>query len=165
MKIDKSDSQVVIDVLHHKVHHGLLNIVSDAGANVQIATPKYWQFKTPNTSKRIHFNFVGEASAVCKIEFYETPTLTDGTALSILNADRNIASPATLLAYKDPSVSVEGTLIAIMYIGSSGGSVRISGESKRDIEYILKQNTSYTAKFTVAANGTNVAVMADWYEV
>ena len=59
MKQDKTGSEILIDVLHHKVHHGLLNFVCDAGTNVQIASPKYWEFKTPDTSKRIHFNFIG----------------------------------------------------------------------------------------------------------
>jgi hypothetical protein len=165
MLTDKTSVQVMMGVAHHKVHQEALFILADEGANVQIATPKYWKIATPNTSTMIHFSFIGGASAACKIEMFETPTTSnDGTGLTPLNADRNSGKTASLLAYKDPAASVDGTLLASQRINASGGSIRISGEQDRNIEYILKKNTAYLIKMTVAANGTNVELNADWYE-
>ena len=161
MKQDKLGADVAIDYWHSKAHHGLLWKLVDTGANVQIASPKYWHIRTPNTSKRIHFYLIGNANAAVKIELYEAPTFTlDGTAITPLNSDRsNTIATTVLLAFKDPTLTVDGTLIATKQISTAGGSVQVN-----DDEIILAKNTDYFLKFTVGANGTNVVLAAKYYE-
>lgn len=164
-KFDKSSSEVLIDTLHHKVHHEMLFGSADQGLNVQAATPKLWSVVTPNANIVLHFFYNAISDGAVKVELYEGPTVTGaGNAVTPFNYNRNSVKTPTGLVYKDTTVSANGTLLETDFIGSSGGAVRGAGYSANSYEYNLKKNTTYLFIFTVASNGTNVALNCVWYE-
>jgi hypothetical protein len=162
------DYPIIIDIEHHKIHKGVHYACQDYDDDVDTATPKYWLVVTPNTSTRVHFNFNTIASKQGLIEFFENPTITDnGTAITPCNSDRNSSNTAELLCYKDPTISSDGTRLGVNVTGSDSASVvgGSGGSSKRDDEFILKQNTGYIVKFTTKVNDARVSNCFKWYEI
>jgi len=168
MRYDKSGAQVLIDFAHHAVHHGFLFTVSDFDTDIDIAAPKYWLFRTPNTNKRIHIIFDVGVSGGVQVDLYESPTITaDGTAITPFNNDFNRNDVSVLLVFKDPTVTADGTLKTSTRIGASGpgNSDKVGGNLRPGSEYILKQNTNYILKITSDANDTKATMIAEYYEV
>lgn len=163
-RFDKTNAEVFIGVQHHRIHNEQAFIFSDTGANVQAATPKLWQVITPNGSILAHANFVAGANDNCLVEMFEAPTKTgEGTAISSNNLNRNSSNVSALVIKKDPTISVAGTLLLNQY--NPAGSFNLNGLATPDLEIILKKNTVYLFRFTVATNGTNVYLNGLWYEI
>ena len=156
---------IQIEEPHAHIHEGVYFTCPDFATNIQIVSPKYWRIAAPNTSRRIHFIATISASAGCRIEFFEAPNINAaGTALSIFNNDRNSPNVATALAFKDTTVNSDGALIDVSKLGGNTVQTKIGGNSRTNIEFILKQNTSYTIKVTADADGLTAALEMQWYE-
>lgn len=164
---DISSDFVTIDTEHHNIHDGIHYTIDDYAATVNIATPKNWLFKAPNTSTRIHIFFRGEASQSGLWEFFEAPTTTaNGTPLTAQNNDRNSPNAATLSVFKDPTVTVTGTRIFVTVVPATGtNQSRPGGINERRNELILKQGASYLLKFTAGVDATAVTIDVPWYEL
>jgi len=155
-----------IPIEHHMVHKGKYFFVTDYDDDVDIAAPKYWHIKTPNTATRIHFVLMISTDLGAIIEFFESPTTTaDGTQLTAYNADRNSANTPTSTFYKDPTVSADGTLLQKDRVGTYQPITRIGGHIRNATEFILKQNTAYLVKVIPDADNTKVSLNIEFYEV
>lgn len=152
---------------HHKIHEGVHYTGVDYDSDVDIAAPKYWHIKAP-ASGVIHLTWKIRASLNGLAELYEAPTTTaDGTGVTPYNNDRNSANTSTLLFYKDPTVTVDGTLLDIDVIGSDGANPvgADGGDLERDLEWNLKQNTAYLIKFTAGTDDCRASIHLNYYEV
>ena len=157
---------VGIDIVHHKVHEGNFYTVSDYDSVVQTVAPKYWHIITPNTAKRIHTLISVISNLAGNIGFFEAPTTSaNGTALTAYNNDRNSGNTPTVLFYKDPAVTTDGTLLISSRNGTNNNKTLLGGVSRTNSEFILKQNTKYFVKFTPDANNTEVIFNCEFYEV
>lgn len=156
---------------HSQVHAGQHFTSSDYDSAVATAAPKYWLLIAPDTTTRCHFLFVCSSSNAGIVEVYEDPTVSSvgSSPITSLNNDRNSVVESEMLAYADPTISSDGTLIFNTYLGFEGGGLFFGssggGLFKRESEFILKQGESYVVKFTPANNDTAVTFSAEWYEV
>ena len=149
-----------IDIPHARIHLSQHYTASDA-ATVN-ATTKNYLVITPDTTTRCHFTYSIEGDGKATIVFNETGTVSaNGTQITAYNNDRNSANAATLLVYKDPTVTGAGTTIENDLLGSGK---KTGGENRNEEEFILKQNTKYLLRLTTTAN-VDVVVDFHWYEV
>jgi len=153
-----------IEYEHSEIHDGDMfvcsNIVSSLGAGATHTVI----INTPDTTKWVHAVFAIDAGNECTIAIYETvTTLTDGTALTAINRNRNSATTPTITAFHTPTnLSLAGaTLIYTRRFGET-----TTGESTRGVhEFILKQGTKYAVQITNnATTADNFGYYADWYE-
>jgi len=153
---------------HHKIHEGSHYTTVDYDNDVDIATPKYWHIKTPDTAVVPHFVWRVKASLNGLVELFEAPTTSaNGTALTSRNNDRNSSNTATTLFYYDPTVTGDGTRIDVDVIGSDGANPvgADGGDMSRDMEWLLKRNTAYLIKFTAGTDNCRVSLHMSHYEV
>lgn len=157
---------IEINSEHARIHQGNNFSISDVDTDVDIITPKQYLFITPNTATRIHFTFSLESEPGCTVEFFEDTTVTgNGTALSIINSRRDIANTSEMLAYYDPTVTVDGTRLFIQQSGTSTSGGKVGGHVSHEDEFILDVNSKYQIKITSLADNTKVSIYCDWYEL
>lgn len=155
-----------IPIEHHMVHKGKYFFVTDYDSDVDIATPKYWHIKSPNSTTRIHLVIMLTTDLAAVIEFFESPTTTDdGTQLTAYNADRNSTNTPTATFYYDPTVSADGTLLQKDRLGTDKPPSRLGGHIRNATEFILKQNTAYLVKISPESDNTKISLNIEFYEV
>lgn len=164
MKIDRSNTDVVIDYVHWRVHNQSAYVAHTFNSNLSASTSIILQIKTD--SRRVHMSFEVDATLSGTILWREGDTITDGSGTSVIsyNLDRSSDKTSTVILKKDPTITVAGTILRTVYAGSSQ-STKIGGSIKSGTEYILKSNTNYTILFTADANNTSAVITAVWYEV
>lgn len=166
IRIDESTNSLqCIDYAHHEIHEG------DAYRcfkNKDIANSESFNlaFTTPDTTKWVHFTFSVEHELQGDLKLYEGVTSwTGGAAATITNANRNSTATSGIT---DMATDVTVTLgTPIILVHEVGGSGKKSGSaSNHDLEWVLKQNTTYYLVFANqavgATNETNLQL--DWYE-
>lgn len=154
---------VSIDYVHHRLHEGDLFSVNRVSTGVNIAAPKRFLLKSPDTATQPHFIFSVEAQPGAMVEVFENPTVTvNGSALTAVNNNRRSANTAEMAVFEDPTITVDGTSIFVDRTGTiaSGGKISIPYND----EFVLKQNTNYQIKVTPLADSTAVSAHFNWYE-
>ena len=163
-EVDSLGYLVAIEVEHHKVHEGDFYTASDYDNNVLVAAPKYWLIRTP-ANLRFHTKINIESDTGCLLEFFENPTINvNGVVLTAFNNDRNSAKTSIVQFYGDPTVGADGTRIQVARVGA-GREKKLGGVARLAAEWILKENEEYLVKVTVDANGANVTMNAEGYEI
>lgn len=159
-------SQSSIDIPHWMVHSGRYFSVSDVDTDVDIIGPKNWLFRTPdNDELEFHVQFAISSSAQRRVELFEDVSVSaDGTPISPINHKRTSIYVSQLEAFADPTVTDDGTRIDVAGIGSTGGAVKIGGVARSNSEWILKPDTLYVLRVTVAANDAVVSNNTEYYE-
>lgn len=157
------------DSEQHAINSGKRFMCQDYDSDVDIAAPKYWHIKTPDTATRCHLTFVLRASGPGVLEMLEAPTTSaDGTALTAYNKDRNCATAATMGVYKDPTVSADGSVrTSVNVIGSMVGATPLGGSGgncEKENKDILGQNAQILIKFTPFVDDTHVSCCFEWTE-
>jgi hypothetical protein len=163
---DASGAYVSMNWDHAIIHKGELFAVVDIDADVDIAGPKYWHFKTPvSTSEYYHLDFEVSCDGGALVELFEAPTITgNGSTLAALNHNRNSSKTTDISAYYDATTSDDGTRLSVYEIGSGGGGPNNApGKRSRDNEFILKADTSYIIKVTTRQDNSNVSLLANLY--
>ncbi len=159
------NSLSVTEVEHGMIHLGIHFIIDDYDADVDTGAPKYYLLRTPDTTMRMHFLYVGSASAAGLFEFFEEPTITDdGTELDAVNNERNSDNTADFDVFVGPTVTDDGARLAVGLVGGGRGIGATGGVSVRHNELVLRQNTDYLVKFTTIADNNRVTVNLEWYE-
>lgn len=152
----------IINAEHAEIHEQHHYFVSDIDTDIDIATPKYWLIRAPNSSVRVHFTWEMETQNASLIELFEAPAISNyGVALTEHNNDRNSANTSDLLSYRDPTVTGDGILIYHKRLVSdkkSGGFV------KRSHEIILDQAGDYLFKITTDADDNEANIFMEYYE-
>jgi hypothetical protein len=165
---DASGVFIYMNWFHALIHKGELFEINDVDDDVDIATPKYWHFKTPSSdSEYYHYVMEVDCDGGALVQFFESPTLSDdGSTLSEGNYNRNSSKSSDLLSYKDPTVSDDGKRLVSHEIGSNGGGGFFGAPSAGGTnlrEFILKPNTSYIVKVTVRQDNSNVDIDVTYY--
>jgi len=154
---------MTIDIVHHEIHEGLhffgsYSAVKNAGETLDI------HIVTPNSIRRMHL--MAEVSAQGSgVMIWNSGVLTsdNGTALGILNSNRNSSKTTTLLAYHTPTVTNAGTTLITKIVGA-GGAQKLGGSNSQRDEIILKANTKYLLRFTSDGNSNTIAWNFSFYE-
>lgn len=145
-----------IDYDHLTIHAGVhYRCVSPITAIVSTAIQDYL-ILPPNSTTRVHLIWHIETDTGMKSEFFESPTTgNNGTAMTILNSDRNSGNTASTQIFSAPSVTTTGNFVHADIIGSGKA---VGNLVQSDEEFVLKQNTPYLLRVTNngGANGNEV---------
>ena len=162
--LDKATNVLnTISYSHHEIHSGSHFFVRRYYDIPNGGTYEYL-ITTPNTTKWAHLTIAVNNELETEYDLREGVTVVSGgTAIPVLNRDRNNAGTATTLIKYGPINVTSGTTIARSRLGSGrsfGGAIRDNEE------IILKQNTNYhfiiTNRSGSADSLTNITF--DWYE-
>ena len=165
MKVDTHGYAVQIGVSHHKIHHGMLFSVSDIDTDVDVSGPKYWRLHTP-AGINVHADIKVTADNDAVAVLYRAATVSGaGSALSVVNRNENSANVAATLAFKDTTVSSDGTLRETIRV-ATGTNNPNNGNStgERGEEWELLPETDDTIKVTTGNDNTSVEIQISLYE-
>lgn len=165
-RMDAYGGNVISAMYEHYINKGNHFFFTDYDTDVDIVAPKYWRFTTPASTKRAHIVFEVTVSGSALIQLYENPTITvAGTGLTLRNSDRNSATASTMLAYYDPTVTVDNVLL-FSRLASGAGTVFVpSYEAGQSRKLILLANEDYVIKVTAVADNTEVGINCAFVEI
>jgi len=158
---------------HSRIHRGEMHTFSLYDSDTDIATPK--QISIAPGAVECHVVIGISASGACKVELMEGVVIgtggsaAAGTALVPYNRDRNSALlPITVVRENyvlGSSGQVAGTAILTEYIaGATQGALKAGGQSRQNMEFILKKNVLTGLRITAIADNTALSVTMDFYE-
>ena len=167
--LDNSTQSIqTVDYAHHEIHSGSSFFIHNSAtiANNEVNTIS---FKTPNSTKQVHFTYEVSASGAGTFDLLESVTsVAGGTASTPLNRYRDSTTTSTVTAPlkgdttgADPVVPTGGTNI---YSIELGAGQRDGGEDRSTHELILKKNAIYLLRFTSTGAGNKTSLIANWYE-
>lgn len=158
-------SLVGIDQAHHEIHAGDHFFITNY-ITLNLAGTLVYGVTTPNTTKWAHMFWEIDCTGETLFQMYEAATYTGGSAATAYNSNRNSATASGLSIVTTPTVSVAGNIIAQSLLGlaAAPSKAALAGNTKREDEIILKQNTQYVIKFTSNSNSNNITYRALWYE-
>lgn len=114
------------------------------------------------------FTFVVYGSAESHVQLFEAPTYSaKGVLQAAYNHHRHAAKLPTLLIYKGPSLSTDGTSLLHLDAGSgaSPGHAGAGGLSVEHDPWILREGAYYLLRFTNSSAGNIITnIQIDWYE-
>lgn len=162
--LDKyTGSTVSIPIEHNMTHRGKRffheNTVTISGAgNVY-----QYVIVTPATTTYAHLHPDINGTVEYTVDITEgIATVSDGTAITAYNKNRNSATTATTTLFHTPDTPSGGTVISSARTGSGksyGGAI---GEE----EIVMKANTKYMITITqIPAGDGYYSVHLDWYEL
>lgn len=171
VRVDPSTHALVaIDYEHFETHAGSHYFVKTY-ADLAINTVFQLTIQTPNTTKWAHMVWTLDPEAETLWNVYEGVTVTTPLTAVVTprNNNRNSTNTSTLLmrsgnygslVLANAAVdSASGTLIEDGVVGSG----KVAGQTDRDRELILKQNTIYLFR-ALASSAGYVDFSIDWYE-
>ena len=154
----------IIDYAHHEIHAGSHFMYTDSVSLDSAGTQDYL-IVTPNTTTWAHMLFDMDASAIAMFQLYEDSTHTSTDAQTAGNNNRNSTDTATVTIYKGSSTdTADGTLIHTYKGGSATNQSKGAASARNDSEIILKQNSTYTLRYTSYANSNLCNLRLEWYE-
>jgi hypothetical protein len=161
-------SPVVIQSEHHEIHCGdsyettyHTDLGNGATQDILIVVPD--EPGTGQAQKLYHLTGLIEGENECSVTFYEGTTVSDnGTALTIINRNRNSTLTDFLDIYHTPTVTTTGSSIFGPWHFGVGKS--FGGSRGRSDEFVLKNNTTYLIRITnQTVNTTYINVELDYY--
>jgi len=168
--IDKNTRALpIIDFNHHEIHDGTAFATGYYSVDLDAASTLDLVIITPDTAEYSHLFWKVRSTLVTTLEIHEGITTqapnNDGTPIVRLNRDRNSATVASVTAFHTPSILGAGTTIFSDSWGiSTGGQVRVGGESNSTDEIILKRNTKYMFRVISGTNDNRVSITLYWYQ-
>ena len=160
----------IIDYEHHEIHSGSHFFV-DGVQDLSINQVLDFTWQMPNTTKWTHWTWQIETESETAWYVYETVVATNPLANTVtpLNNDRNSATTSgTTMKFELQSNltaannDTDVTGATLLQSGISGAG-KTSGDSRREHELILKQNTLYCLR-AVASSAGYIDFKMNWYE-
>ena len=109
------------------------------------------------------FNF--QANQITTLYIYETATIVAGDTITAHNNKRESSNTSMLTLVKDPTISVQGTCIDSMKIGTEGVAIeRGGGAGGRERELILNPDIEYLYIFVSGEASNIITYYYSWYE-
>ncbi len=157
----------LIDYAHHEIHsgdhyyiEGFVELDNTDTFNVKLVTP--------DNTKWAHFTWEITSTGVLTTTFDEDATggMTGGSNVTPVNNNRNSGNTSGMTITSGVTACTGYTTrISNQKFGaSSTPSKATGGDSSRENEIILKQDTVYCRSFTSGSNGNIVNFKANWYE-
>jgi len=164
IKIDNK-AICVLDIAHHEIHQGdffttdyTKDTSSGGTANILLVVP--------TATEEVHIIYRVNTELEAEITMYEGSTVTGSpTELVIYNKNRNSIQTSRCRAYADANVTVNGTLLRTVHIGTQTAGTKVGGETRETDEWILKPG-NYIFKVTNATTSANqVSIILNWYRI
>ncbi len=155
---------------HHEVHsedsYDFIDVVDLSVNNVFDI-----QFTTPDTTKWGHWTVEVDAENEVEWFIYENVTInTPGTAIVILNKDRNSGNTSGMVAKGITNTSVANANTATAVAGATtiahgiiGAGKKVGGGAGVRLERLMKQNEDYSVRFVATVAGY-INYDVEWYE-
>jgi hypothetical protein len=156
---------IAIPPEHHEIHCGdsyeskyTGDLANGATVNFAIIVPNEGLSETnpgdSQATKQYHFKLRVDTEAEGLVQIYEGATLSDnGTALVVMNQNRNSSLVDYLGLYVGPTITSDGTKLPLDQRIGSGKAV--GGSAERSNEIILKDNTIYLVRITNSTTSNN----------
>lgn len=171
LRLDKATRTLqTIEYEHHEIHAGShFFVVGYQDLSINQVLDFTWLM--PNTTKWTHWVWQIETESETLWSVYETAVATNALANAVtpLNSDRNSATTSgTTMKYEiqanltAANADTDVTTATLIETGISGAG-KLSGDSARDHELIMKQNTLYCMRAVATAAGY-INFRMNWYE-
>jgi len=161
-----TNSLETIDYPHHETHAGNHYYIE---GYVELNTDDVFRIKlvTPDTTKWAHFSWSIVSSGICETTLHENASggMTGGSSVTPINNNRNSSNTSGLTITSGVTdADTVGTQVSSAKWGSTGFKAMVGGESSRENEIILKQNTTYLRTITSGEDNNIIQFRASWYE-
>lgn len=150
---------VTIDVAHHEIHCGdsfiASRVVDLANGASDILIIKVPNETGTNGVDQKNYHTVIHVTSESEVQFdvYEgVETVSDGTAITFYNRDRNSTLITGLQLFHTPTTATGGTNVQTKHWGAGKQS---GGDSRGEQEIILKNNTKYRLVITNTTTSAN----------
>ena len=166
--IDSSTETLqLIDCAHHEIHSGN-HYYMEGFVELDNTDAFYIKLVTPNNTKWSHFMWEITSTGVLETFLDEDAAggMTGGTSIMPINNNRNSANISEMIITGNVAacISYIARISSQKFGVASVPSKATGGNSSRDNELILKQNTVYCRSFISGSNGNIVNFRASWYE-
>lgn len=155
-----------IEYPHRELHAGDSYAVFSSGAGGEGAQSNI-QITTPNGSIWSHIVPSARSSTEANFKLWESPTLSGGTAMTIINRNRNSTNTSLTAGSLNPVISghasivTSGTLLIEEHFGAGKNN---PGASRGTTEWLLKSGTNYLFTITSEAASSDIDLELNWYE-
>lgn len=168
---DERGYSVYIPPEHYRLHNGEAYSSTSILTNLNAGSSLYLEYVIPAGKTVAVQGFNIESDRLIKTEFYEAPTITDGTVeIPIIQRKRVSANTAGMKIYNNPTGISGGTLLRTLVYGvidGQGNNVKPLPPNPFDsYGFNLKPDTKYVVKLTnlSAAATTLIYFNVDIYE-
>ena len=177
-KIDKSTQAIsTIEYEHHEIHDGKSFYVGKSSADLDDEGDNdaiHISFVTPDSVKEPHMIIMYGSSGKATFVMREAPDggVTGGTAMAVYNKNRNSVNTSILVGTHsgatagcvtvDASIGTNGTVLMEDDLGS--GKNKQPGQSRGQLEWILKRNTEYSMRVLSSTADIMANLILEWYE-
>jgi len=156
-----TNALLFVDYEHHEVHSGSAYILSNQALLGSGATFEYVINTSGMQGKQVHLLVLARSTSEANLFIYENVTWTGGTTNGEANRNRNLNKTALVTIIQDATVLTTQTKILEEHFGNGRN---IGGESRSVLEFILKENETYSIEFESEASNNDVSWLIEWYE-
>jgi len=160
-----SRSISVSRAIHQRVINSTMWMCSYRKIDLADSTSFHIHIKV-GAAKNMHLNYNVFVEGKSQIYLTEDPTLTnDGTELTEYNMNRETATTATGTIYRDPAVTLVGTIIETSEVGALGHFTAAGGQMDSGAYWLLKKGESYIIwVYNNSGAVSDVVVQMMWHE-
>ena len=169
--VDERGYAISITPEHYRLHNGEAFSATAILSNLAAGATMYLEYVIPANKTVAVQGFNIESDRLIKSEFFEAPTVTDGTSeVSIVQRYRSSNNAALMKIYTNPTNVSGGTLLRTLIYGvmdGQGNSVKPLPPSGSDpYGFNLKPGTKYVVKLTNMSSSTTTLIYlnVDIYE-
>ena len=166
--LDESGGAIqVVEIEHFRVHEGQMYEASYTASSLADEATQYIWLRTG--ANMVHFAFAVAGGGQIDVSMWETPTVTGGTVITLVNMKRDSPMAATMVISHSPSVSAQGSAIFenILIPGGAGpqASARVGGSARNAAEWLFDVFTSYLVGVKNESGGAiSVTWQTNFYE-
>jgi len=150
---------IVISHSHHEIHCGdsyvstyIKDVPIDGTLDILVVVPNELPPYPDQDQRLYHVEAILLAEAECELSIFEAPTVSaNGTAMLVVNRNRNSEETSDLGVFHTPTVTSEGNFLEAVHLGSKNQE---GGGDKAD-EFVLRNDTLYLYRVTSFAPSTN----------
>jgi len=162
-----TSSLVMMEWEHHQVHEGQMFHAEHSFGTV--ANNNNADMRLLTGAKEAHVVFFIGHGGQCLFYLYETPNQSGGTAVPVVNMNRNSAHVAGVTVFHGPAVVGVGSTPLVngrLLSGGTSPNSRVGGGIRTGTEYEFKPATEYLMRVNNNSGaGIGISIGAEFYEV
>lgn len=163
---DDIEAGINITSEHNQIHKGKQYYICDF-TTLQTDDSILMAFQPSGVDVHIVYEVFAQSEIQLNLEEEPSLTISGGTDVTPRNNNRNYDDNSSTTVTLDPTVDTSGTNIASVSHGhaSTNEKARATGVGKREREFVLPDDSTYTFEVVSKDDSNVVTYMAQWYEV